>query len=832
MRHEITSQFCFSKYGQIIFLLATLMISSLSFGATEKILHSFNAWPHGYQPSGGLIADTAGNLYGVVAYGGTYGYGAVYKLTPGSNGYTQTLIYNLGATTGGNAPLGSVTGPASPVGTLLIDGEGNLYGAAVGGTAGGGFIFELVVHSNGQYTEKTLRNFHGEDGFNPNGGFIFDKAGNLYGTTENGGGLGTRSCIDGGCGTVFELSPQANGQWSLTTLYRFTGGSDGSLPNANLVFDGAGDLYGSTREGGDVGEGLGNGVLFEVSPNASSWTEKVLYAFTGGTDGGEPDNIISDSAGNLYGATAVGGSSTACRGYSCGAVFELSSSGGAWAESVLYSFQDTDGESPAGALTFGKGGTLLGTTVSGGTSGAGTVFQLTPSNGQWSESVLWDFTGGKDGWEPFFGVTLGAAGQVFSTAIYGGGNTGNGTVIELTGTQSGLWKETTLDAFVDGSGDGPLVNVIFDSAGNLYGTNSRGGKYGFGSVYELTPSGNGAWKEQVIYNFLTGSVYNGEAEGSGPSNLIFDGAGNLYGETSTGGSAGFGSVFELSPVGSSWVGKTLYSFVGGTDGASPQGGLVWDAAGNLYGTTQTGGTGTGCHKAACGTVFELSAAGSTWTKATLYNFQGGTTDGEDPVAGLIFDKAGNLYGTTEGGGVDGGNNCGIGCGAVFELSPSNGGWKESILHFFTEKGGDGAIPQAGLVLDGAGNLYGTTPTGGLQNETCGIGCGTVYELSSVSGGGWKETVIYEFTQLNGPADRVAFDREGNLYGTTSSLVFELSPAGGGEWNETTLYTFGPFGSGDGYDPEASLVLDQAGNLYGTTPDGGSAQGGTVFEIVQ
>ena len=376
------------------------------------------------------------------------------------------------------------------------------------------------------------------------------------------------------------------------------------------------------------------------------------------------------------------------------------------------------------------------------------------------------------------------------------------------------------------------MNVIFDSAGNLYGTNSRGGKYGFGSVYELTPSGNGAWKEQVIYNFLTGSVYNGEAEGSGPSNLILMAPeifmARLLPEAARDLEA-YSSCLRWAAVG--WEKLCILSWVEQT-GASPQGGLVWDAAGNLYGTTQTGGTGTGCHKAACGTVFELSAAGSTWTKATLYNFQGGTTDGEDPVAGLIFDKAGNLYGTTEGGGVDGGNNCGIGCGAVFELSPSNGGWKESILHFFTEKGGDGAIPQAGLVLDGAGNLYGTTPTGGLQNETCGIGCGTVYELSSVSGGGWKETVIYEFTQLNGPADRVAFDREGNLYGTTSSLVFELSPAGGGEWNETTLYTFGPFGSGDGYDPEASLVLDQAGNLYGTTPDGGSAQGGTVFEIVQ
>ncbi len=605
------------------------------------------------------------------------------------------------------------------------------------------------------------------------------------------------------------------------------------MPNANLVFDSAGNLYGSTREGGDVNENLGYGVVFELSTHAGSWSEQVLYAFTGGTDGGNPDNIISDSDGNLYGVTAVGGTSTACRGYSCGAVFELSpSAGGTWTENVLYSFNNSGGQDPDGGLTFGSGGKLLGTTRFGGTAGLGTVFQLTPSGGQWSESVLWDFTGGNDGWEPLFGVTLGSAGQLFSTAIYGGGNVGNGTVIELTASQSGLWNETTLESFVDGSGDSPVVNVIFDSAGNLYGTNSRGGEYGFGSVYELTPSANGTWKEQVIYSFPTGFQYNGEAEGSGPSNLIFDSAGNLYGETANGGSAGFGSVFELSPVGGGWVGKTLYSFAGGADGTNPQGGLVLDAEGNLYGTTQTGGTGTGCHKAACGTVFELSPSGGGWMKTTLYNFQGGTADGEYPVAGLVFDKAGNLYGTTEGGGIDGGNNCGIGCGAVFELSPSNGGWKESVLHFFTEKGGDGAIPEAGLVIDAGGNLYGTTPTGGLKNETCGIGCGMVFELSPASGGGWNETIIYQFTQVGGSVDSLVFDRNGNLYGTTLSLVFALSPAAGGGWNETTLYTFGTFGSGDGYYPEASLVLDQAGNLYGTTADGGSAQGGTVFEIVQ
>ncbi len=190
MRHNVTSQFCISKYAQICLLVVTVAISATSFAATEKILHSFNAWPHGNQPSGGLIADAAGNLYGVVASGGTYGYGAVYKLTPGTNGYTETLIYNFGATTGGNAPLGSVSGPTSPVGTLLMDSASNLYGATQGGSTGSGAIFELVAHSNGQYTEKTLWNFHGEDGFNPNGGFIFDKAGNLYGTTENGGGIG------------------------------------------------------------------------------------------------------------------------------------------------------------------------------------------------------------------------------------------------------------------------------------------------------------------------------------------------------------------------------------------------------------------------------------------------------------------------------------------------------------------------------------------------------------------------------------------------------------------------------------------------------------------
>jgi uncharacterized repeat protein (TIGR03803 family) len=226
-------------------------------------------------------------------------------------------------------------------------------------------------------------------------------------------------------------------------------------------------------------------------------------------------------------------------------------------------------------------------------------------------------------------------------------------------------------------------------------------------------------------------------------------------------------------------------------------------------------------------VFELQGAVN---KIILYHFAGGTTDGQNPVTSLTFDQAGNLYGTTLGGGVNGGNNCGIGCGSVFELSPvSGGGWKESGIYFFTEKHGDGAIPNAGLVIDGSGNLYGTTSTGGLQDEACGIGCGTAFKVSPVSGGGLTESVIYAFT-APAPAAGLVFDSQGNLYGTTnsySSTVFELSPQSNGGWSETTLYTFA---YGNGQYPQSSLIVDAAGNLYGTTAGGGSTGGGTVFEI--
>jgi uncharacterized repeat protein (TIGR03803 family) len=234
---------------------------------------------------------------------------------------------------------------------------------------------------------------------------------------------------------------------------------------------------------------------------------------------------------------------------------------------------------------------------------------------------------------------------------------------------------------------------------------------------------------------------------------------------------------------------------------------------------------------------------SSWTEIVLYEFAGGSTDGKNPIASLVFDGSGNLYGTTKNGGIVLSQQCGAGCGTVFELSPSSGGWTEHVLYFFGGTSHDGQNPWANVIFDSAGNLYGTTITGGKVTENdCGTGCGTVFKLSP-SGSGWSETVLLSFSGTDGstPLAPVVFDAAGNLYGTSQGFtggtwgsVYKLSPASGNTWNETVLHTFPTYSTGDtdGYFPSTGLILDSSGNLYGTTPGGGETSlGGTVFEIV-
>lgn len=370
----------------------------------------------------------------------------------------------------------------------------------------------------------------------------------------------------------------------------------------------------------------------------------------------------------------------------------------------------------------------------------------------------------------------------------------------------------TLHSFVGGNGDGsfPVSALIADRLGNLYGTTAYGGANGQGTVFELEHSGNN-WNEIVLYSFAGGN------DGASPrASLVFDKAGNLYGTTRLGGPAGAGTVFELSPSGGSWKESVLYAFTGGNDGWEPQAPMTIKGT-TLYGTAPGGGA------KGNGVVFQLSKVNGVWQQQVIYSFAGGNSDGSGPYCQLILDKQGNMYGTAESGGPNQ-------AGSVFELKHSKSGWTEQTLHFFTGNS-DGSNPNAGVIFDKAGNLYGLTTSGGTHSS------GTAFELSP-SQGGWNEKVIYNFTggQDGGfPSDGVIADNKGNLYGTAFNggangwgTVFELTNSGG-NWTETVLYSFTD--GNDGAFPLASLLY-RKGKLFGVADEGGTAGLGTAFEIVK
>jgi len=359
-------------------------------------------------------------------------------------------------------------------------------------------------------TFAVLHTFTGYgDGGEPIAGLTMDRAGNLYGTTSQGGAAGN--------GTVFKLVHARSG-WVLYTLHAFQGGQDGATPQARVLFGPDGTLYGTTSYGG-----AGSGTVFNLRPPATScrsaqcpWTETVLYRFTGGSDGGEPGfgELAFDPAGNIYGTTSYGG--MGCHAY----------------------------------------------------GGCGVVFELSPSGEGWTESVLYRFTGGSDGFSPFSGVTFDKAGNLYGTTVLGGGGEG-GVLYQLIPSASG-WTETTLHSFgTSGDGYSPYGGLIIDQQGNLYGTT-----FGNGVVYELQSFGSN-WTYNILY------VLGGQGPYDAPT---MDASGNLYGTTFGDGSSGLGNVFKLTPGAGGWTYTDLHGFRG-SDGVEPVGGVVLDANGNIYGTT-------------------------------------------------------------------------------------------------------------------------------------------------------------------------------------------------------------------------------------------------------
>ncbi|HEX8814896.1 MAG TPA: choice-of-anchor tandem repeat GloVer-containing protein [Terriglobales bacterium] len=396
-------------------------------------------------------------------------------------------------------------------------------------------------------------------------------------------------------------------------------------------------------------------------------------------------------------------------------------------------------------------------------------------------------------------------------------------------------SETTLYEFNLGSGDGyqPVAGLITDSGGNLYGTTMLGGANcgadGCGTVYELI-SGNGGktWTEAVLYSFK------GTTDGAFPEgSLVFDTKGNLYGTTSGGGTSRAGTIFELSPPAKrpgAWTETTLYNFPTANDGYFPVS-LIIDSSGNLYGAEPG-------YPKGFGNVFELSPSGSSWSFKTLYSFQGGAKhDGTWPVGSVVLSPWGSIYGVTTAGGTGAGCRA-DGCGTVFQLTPqTNGTWKEKVTYAFTGES-DGGVP-VGIALDPTNRIwYGATAQGGTNNNS-----GTVFQVSAVKGGGWAEAVIYNFGGSDGlslPQANVTVDGKGNVYGTTfvsidgtgDGGIYKLAPPqGDGDWTEVTQYEFSG-GSGGGSGP-TSLVLNNAQSaVLGATEYGGLASsGGMVFKVV-
>lgn len=422
-------------------------------------------------------------------------------------------------------------GPQDPrTSTMSLPERSNWLGAIL--------AFFLVSLAHG-VQENTIYAFGAPgsgDGMYPYCNVVFDAKGNLYGTTRNGGSYGA--------GIIFELSPGENGQWFETVLYEFTGSSDGGNPFAGLVFDSAGNLYGAGAYGGTNG----TGVVFELSPQGGEWVYNVLYNFGAyplSGDGFAPNSVlVFDKLGNLYGTTYGGGNDAECFG-GCGTVFELSPiSGGGWKEQVIHSFEanGTDGELPAGGVTLARG-RLFGTTQNGGVSGSGILYELeySSSSDAWIETIVHQFVGGTtDGSFPEASVLV-RAGALYGTT-QGGGLNGHGTVFETTPTKNKGWVTTVLYSFgqsYSGDGFGPQAGLTSDPKGNFYGTTSYGGAYNYyGTVFRLSKTTDGTWKESTLYSF-DGS--------SGPPDApvtIHDGS--LYGTAPTSGNDS-GIVYQVGP---------------------------------------------------------------------------------------------------------------------------------------------------------------------------------------------------------------------------------------------------------------------------------------------
>lgn len=636
----------------------------------------------------------------------------------------------------------------------------------------------LVLASASQGSAITiLKSFSndGADGSSPQAPLISDGAGYLYGTTASGGGWGT----------VFKIKQDGT---DFAVLHSFASSpADGARPVGGLTLDANGSLYGTTLAG----------TIFKLRTDGTGF--ELLYKFGAGSsgwpplDGDEPlAGLVLDSAGHLYGTTSIGGT------HGGGTVFRVGTDGSDF--SVLANLGDDTGQgaNPSAGLVLDAAGNLYGTFPKGGAWNHGAVFKVRTDGTGFA--VMHDFTGGQDGGSPLASLILDDAGHLYGTTSMGGAYYGGGTVFRLGTDGSGF---TTLHSFnytVIGESDGfaPRASLILDSSGNLYGTVSGGGaSAGNGAVFTLRIDGSG-------FTFLHDFANDGSEGGTPLASLCLDGGGTLVGTTSMAGARGGGTVFSVRTDGTRFF--VAHSFGGALqEGARPKAGLALDGE-TLYGATEYGGAGD------TGTEFTLRTDGSGFS--VLHSFGNGFYLGANPVAALTLEGPYDIYGATRSGGPMGG-------GALFWVG---GLWPS--MHVFAGPPGDGAAPTGSLCADEYGVVYGTTEAGGASN------LGTIFVLNPHSSPDGY-TLLHNFSGLDGSAPYAGLVRDGagNLYGTTTAggafglgTVFMMNRDGTGF---VVLHSFaGP----DGASPYGGLIFADADTLVGTSSAAGPSEDGVVFTI--
>jgi uncharacterized repeat protein (TIGR03803 family) len=562
-------------------------------GGQLTTLYTFSAAGDPNTPVAPLTLGQDGNLYGTTEGGGAYGKGTVFQITPSG---ALTILYSFNTSPYYSIPNG-----------LAVGQDGNLYGTTNhGGTSGRGTVFQITP--GGAFT--SLYSFSGSDGSNPDSALALGKDGNFYGTT-GGGGANNK-------GTIFRITPSG----SLTTLYSFTGGSDGKSPVAGLTMGWDGNFYGATTAGGPYQ----GGTLFWITTSGILTT---LFSFTEGLDGWAPSlGLTQGTDGSFYG-TAL----TSFNGF--GTVYKISPGGELH---LLHTFNGNDGATPVTTLTMGKDGNFYGTTSGGGASSNGTIFRITPGG---VFTSLYSFRGGNDGANPN-ALALDREGYLYGTCANGGAYS-DGTIFKITpsGVFTLLYTFSAQNPdYTNADGANPSCTLVQGTDGDFYGgTSGYGGAYGWGTMFQITPSGTFT----TLYSFTGGD------DGASPvTSLILGKDGNFYG-TAWPANTGNGSIFQMTPSG---VLTTLYSFGGTSDGGYPMS-LTQDKDGNFYGNAQSGGAWYN------GTIFQMTPSGAL---TTLYSF-GGILDGAMGWNAVTLGKDGNIYGSCQQGGANQG-------GTLFQITPA------------------------------------------------------------------------------------------------------------------------------------------------------------------